>query len=268
MPKLEEIVNKFEEEKDIDEDFRLFLTSMPVDYFPVSILQNGLKLTTEPPRGIKANLKRSYNDLTEESFAHSRPEWKRLLFGLCFFHGIVQERRKFGPLGWNIRYQFNDSDLETSITMLRNFLDESEYTPWDSMRFMTGDINYGGRVTDDLDRLLLLSILRKYYTPEILEEGYKFSESGIYYAPHLNTLSEYRSFIDTLPSNDEPEMFGMHENANLSFKTSESAKILSIILDIQPRVSNSSEGMSSDEIVMELIKKLTEEQPEILNKEN
>ena len=82
MPKLEEIVNKFEEEKDIDEDFRLFLTSMPVDYFPVSILQNGLKLTTEPPRGIKANLKRSYNDLTEESFAHSRPEWKRLLFGL------------------------------------------------------------------------------------------------------------------------------------------------------------------------------------------
>ena len=60
----------------------------------------------------------------------------------------------------------------------------------------------------------------------------------------------------------------MHENANLSFKTSESAKILSIILDIQPRVSNSSEGMSSDEMIMELINKLTEEQPEMLDKEN
>lgn len=266
MPVLENIVNKFEEEQDdCHDEFRLFLTSMPVNYFPVSILQNGLKLTTEPPRGIKANLKRSYNDMSEELFTHSKPEWNRLLFGLTFFHAIVQERRKFGPLGWNIKYAFNDSDLETSITMLRNFLNEFEYTPWDSMRFMTGDINYGGRVTDDLDRLLLLCILRKYYTPEILEEGYKFSESGRYYAPHLKTLQEYRIFVDNLPSNDDPEVFGMHENANLTFKTNESAKILSIILDIQPRVSTSSDGKSSDEMVVELITELTEKQPPILN---
>lgn len=83
MPVLEEIVNKFNEETHlIDDNFRLFLTSMPVKYFPVSILQNGLKLTTEPPRGIKANLKRSYNEMTEESFKAPKPEWNRLLFGL------------------------------------------------------------------------------------------------------------------------------------------------------------------------------------------
>ena len=181
MLSLESIVNNFEEDTEIDENFRLFLTSMPVNYFPVSVLQNGLKLTTEPPRGIKANLKRAYNELTEEEFRHIKPEWNRLLFGLCFFHAIVQERRKFGPLGWNIRYQFNDSDLETSRIMLRNFLNENENTPWDSMTFMTGQINYGGRVTDDLDRTLLLCILSKYYTPDIMKDGYRFSESGIYY---------------------------------------------------------------------------------------
>jgi dynein heavy chain len=57
MPQLEEIVNNFSQDRNIHSDFRLFLTSMPAEYFPVSILQNGLKLTTEPPSGIKANLK-------------------------------------------------------------------------------------------------------------------------------------------------------------------------------------------------------------------
>ena len=89
-------------------------------------------MTTEPPRGIKANLKRSYNDITEEMFKNCKvfDQWNRLLFGTCFFHALVQERRKFGPLGWNIRYEFNDSDLETSMTVLKNFLNEQDETPW------------------------------------------------------------------------------------------------------------------------------------------
>jgi dynein heavy chain len=66
MPSLENIVINFGvEEADIHVDFRLYLTSMPADYFPVSVLQNGVKLTTEPPRGLKANLKRSYQELSE-----------------------------------------------------------------------------------------------------------------------------------------------------------------------------------------------------------
>jgi len=149
--------------------------------------------------------------------------------------------------------------------MLRNFLNENENTPWESMEFMTGHINYGGRVTDDLDRLLLLCVLKKYYTPEILEEGYKFSESGNYYAPQLSSLQEYKAFIDKLPSADEPEVFGMHENANLSFKLNESAKILSIILDIQPRVTVAAGGMSGDDIVLEQIIDIQDKQPDLID---
>jgi len=149
--------------------------------------------------------------------------------------------------------------------MLRNFLNENESTPWESMTFMTGQINYGGRVTDDLDRTLLLSILNKYYTPDILEDGYRFSESGIYYAPRLNHLEDYRKFIDTLPAHDDPEVFGMHENANLSFKISESANILSIILDIQPRVTGGGNGMSGDDIILGIIMDIQEKLPELID---
>ncbi len=126
MPMLEERVEELAENAPLGKvhaDFRLLLTSMPVGYFPISVLQNGLKLSTEAPRGVKNNLKRSFASLTAEELYSGTPseiamQWHKLLFGLSFFHAVVQERRKFGALGWNIRYQFNESDWETSKTML------------------------------------------------------------------------------------------------------------------------------------------------------
>jgi dynein heavy chain len=94
-----------------------------------------------------------------EELKQKNNQWRSLLFGLSFFHAVIQERRKFGPLGWNIFYEFSDADLVTSITMIKNFLLENDEIPWDAMKFMTGQINYGGRVTDDFDRQLLMTIL-------------------------------------------------------------------------------------------------------------
>jgi dynein heavy chain len=264
MPQLEKIVLNFAEDKDnIHEDFRLFLTSMPADYFPVSVLQNSVKLTTEPPRGLRANLKRTYGGMSQEYIDNcQKPQiWRKLLFSFSFFHAVIQERRKFGPLGWNIRYEFNDSDLETSFTMLKLFLDSPEPIPWDALLFVTGHINYGGRVTDDLDRRCLLTILEKYCIADVLKNGYKFTPSGLYFAPEDGKVEIYRDYIEKLPLNDPPEVFGLHENANINYNEQESSRVVETILSIQPRLAGGAGGMTPDQVVLEKAKEILDELP-------
>ena len=57
--------------------------------------------------GLKANLKATYYKMTDADLQiTNRPDaYRKLLFALCFFHACCQERRKFGPLGWNVLTQ-------------------------------------------------------------------------------------------------------------------------------------------------------------------
>ncbi len=133
---------------------------------------------------------------------------KRLFSGLAFFHAIVQERRKFGALGWNIPYEFTQGDLSISTKQLQMFLDlYDQQVPFKALKYLIGQLNYGGRVTDDWDRRTIGCIVQDYVHETLLLPQFQLDSKGVYQLPSLNaTWQEYRDWINGLPHNDSIEV--------------------------------------------------------------
>ena len=82
-----------------------------------------VKLTNEPPQGIVANLVRAFANFKKEEFEDRDSKVKAILFGLCHFHAVMLERKKFGPMGYNMMYPFSTGDLCDSAGVLYNYLE-------------------------------------------------------------------------------------------------------------------------------------------------
>lgn len=85
------------------------------------------KITTEPPKGLKSNLQRLLLQHAEEDLARVKvadDKYRRLFFSLCWLHAVLLERRKFKSVGWNVPYDFNDSDFVVSDNILAIYVEQ------------------------------------------------------------------------------------------------------------------------------------------------
>ncbi|KAL1398756.1 hypothetical protein pipiens_008712 [Culex pipiens pipiens] len=276
MDELEKLVMDSSLYEQVHPKYRLWCTSYPSKKFPVSILQNSVKMTNEAPKGMKLNMIRAYQSdpLNNTNFLDDAFEgdtarvWTRGVFSLVFFHAVVQERCKFGPLGWNIAYEFNESDLKISLMQLNQFLHQYSYIPFEGHIYLTGECNYGGRVTDDKDRRLLMALLDRIYNERTVDqESFKLSESGIYKVPISPIRNETLEYLSTLPLTAHPEVFGLHENADITRNIEETNSLLNRVLLTQTQLLAGKSTGSKDEqdidpvllICTEIMKKLPDQ---------
>eukprot|EP00731_Ephydatia_muelleri_P035324 Em0114g8a len=224
-------------------DFRLWLTTAPTPDFPIGILQRSLKVVTEPPNGLKLNLRNTYFKISSSSLKDCpHLAFKPLVYTLAFFHAVVQERRKYGKVGWNVSYDFNESDFRVCMDILRTYLNKSHENadtriPWGSLKYLIGEVMYGGRAIDDFDRRVLKIYMDEYMGDFIFDTFQPF---------HFYHNAEA---IDALPLANTPEVFGLHANAEIGYFTTAAKETWAQLVELQPQTGESGSGISREEFI-------------------
>ncbi|KAM8851125.1 dynein beta chain, ciliary [Spinachia spinachia] len=253
-------------------DYRVFMSAEPAPspqehIIPQGILENAIKITNEPPTGMHANLHAALDNFDQDILdqCSREQEFKTILFSLCYFHACVAERRKFGSQGWNRKYPFNTGDLTISVNVLYNYLEANAQVPWEDLRYLFGEIMYGGHITDDWDRRLCRTYLEEYMQPNQFDR--KLSLGAGFVVPSNLDYQGYHDFIDEMLPHESPVHYGLHPNAEIEFLTVTSDRLFHTLLELQSRDAVMGEGASQtlEEKVKTILDEVLEKLPEEYN---
>ncbi len=276
-----------EGEGDWHEEMRIWLSCEPTNDFPIGLLHQSLKVTNEPPKGIKAGMLKTYSSVVsaERLDIFEYKEWKNIIFALSFIHSLVIERRKYGSLGFCIPYDFNNSDLEASILFVeKQFQRESDLEqkkqPHEMINYKTltnvvSNILYGGRITDLKDESLFKTIVSSYIeNPSFKNPNFCFYKSKDskgsnvveYKIPdNLKEIKQYTDHIQKFPTVDPPQVFGLHGSADMTFRIKEFHELLETLTDALPKDAGGGGGESKEEMIKRSIKEFIDELPDEFN---
>lgn len=267
---LEKLLEKFSQGS--HRDYRVFMSAeaapSPHEHIiPQGLLENSIKITNEPPTGMLASLHAALCNFDQDTLemCSKDQEFKSILFSLCYFHACVSGRLRFGPQGWSRSYPFNPGDLTICANILYNYLEASPNVPWEDLRYLFGEIMYGGHITDAWDRKLCQVYLEEFMNPSLIEDELMLAP-GFAAPPYLDYSGYHQYIEDKLPP-ESPALYGLHPNAEIEFLTVTSNTLFRTLLEMQPRnaVSSEERGQSVEDKVKNVLDDILERLPEEFN---
>jgi dynein heavy chain len=173
----------------------------------------------------------------------------------------VLGRRRFGQQGWSRKYSFNTGDLTICANVLQAYIEANPVVPWDDIRYIFGEIMYGGHITDAWDRRTCNSYLAVLVNDQLfnnLELGPGFC------SPDPTTLDYegYLTYVDEKLPADSPTMFGLHPNAEIGYLTNWTAGIFEMIQSLSGGDGGGGGGGGGGSAVKESMEFLTKSLPE------
>jgi dynein heavy chain len=284
MEQLDQNLSDPEFLKEVNPEFRIWMSCEPTDVFPLGLLQKSLKVTNEPPKGLKAGLRKTFKTIVTPDFLEKieHTAWRSLCYVVSFLHSLMQERRKFGAIGWCIPYEFNDSDLEASLAYIEKYLNQlisaqgggaaNQTINIDFLVINTQvcDIQYGGKVSDNVDREILKAYGDKYFKNAISNPTSEFALAVMnagtnherkYTLPNGQEHAVYvKQIEETIDVVDSSEIFGMSVYADIACRNKETKELVDTLTDTRPKEGGATAGgLSKDEKVkLECKKRLSE----------
>jgi dynein heavy chain len=222
-------------------DFRCFISAEPpplpyMKNMPEALLQACIKVSNEAPSDLKSNLTRAWGAFNQERLdaCSKAKEFRSCLFGLCLFHSLMLGRKKFGSQGWSRGYSFNTGDLTICADILQNYLNQGDGktpVPFQDLRYLFGEIMYGGHITDFWDRRTCSTYLDVVFTEGLLQQG-ALAPKFVSPDPVGMTYSSYADYIDRALPTESPVLFGLHSNAEIGYLTNNTEALFGTILKL------------------------------------
>lgn len=212
----------------LNEQFRLFLTMEINPKVPTTLIRASNLLMFEPPSGIKASMIRSYTQAITKDGSDRKPVQRaKLHFVVAWFNAVVQERLRYIPIGWSKKYEFNQSDQRCVLKCCDQWLDtvgkgreavDPDTIPWDALRALVSQSIFGGKIDNDFDQKILLSLTTYFFKKEAFNLDYPLfaevegEETQPLTCPEYRGYKEYFEWVKNLPNVESPAWSGLPLN--------------------------------------------------------
>lgn len=210
LPKLEEVMFM---NKNVHEDFNLWLITEPHNQFSRRILEQSIKVTCESSLSLKRNMQKNlalFQGFLENKYDAGAKK-SRLMLILMWFHAILQGRDEYATHGWSQKYDFSIGDLQGGILALNSITNESN---WKLIHGMVMEFAYGGKITNIYDRRIIHAYIQIYFNDEFMS-GCK-DINGVFGIPEkLDQRAIYKA-ISRIPDYTCPSTFGLPQNVESS----------------------------------------------------